>query len=75
MRHFEQSQALQRLPEQFFAGLVKKVQHLLKEGHDVINLGQGNPDLPTPQPIIDTLQQAAEKPGNHKYSPFRGAPN
>ncbi|MFB4163836.1 pyridoxal phosphate-dependent aminotransferase [Alteribacillus sp. JSM 102045] len=72
MVQFEQSKALKRLPEQFFAGLVKKVEQLKAEGHDIINLGQGNPDLPTPPHIIKMLQQAAEKPENHKYSPFRG---
>lgn len=72
MRTFEQSETLKRLPEQFFAKLVKKVQLLQNEGHDVINLGQGNPDLPTPEHIVRTLQDAAEDPINHKYSPFQG---
>ncbi|RSL35259.1 pyridoxal phosphate-dependent aminotransferase [Salibacterium salarium] len=72
MRHFQQSNALKRLPEQFFADLVQKVQHLYKQGYDVINLGQGNPDLPTPSPIVERLKQASEKNENHKYSPFRG---
>ena len=44
----------------------------LEEGRDVINLGQGNPDQPTPTHIIQALQEAAENPQNHKYSPFRG---
>ncbi|HLR69243.1 pyridoxal phosphate-dependent aminotransferase [Virgibacillus alimentarius] len=69
---FEQSKTLKRLPEQFFAKLVQKVQRLKDEGHDVINLGQGNPDLPTPPSIVKALQKAAEDPVNHKYSPFSG---
>ena len=68
----EFSKKLQQLPTQFFAALVQKVNAALAEGRDVINLGQGNPDQPTPQPIIQTLQEAAEDPQNHKYSPFRG---
>lgn len=72
MRTFEQSAALKRLPEQFFAKLVKNVERLKSEGHDVINLGQGNPDLPTPPQIVKALQQAAEDPVNHKYAPFQG---
>ncbi|QKY70108.1 pyridoxal phosphate-dependent aminotransferase [Lentibacillus sp. CBA3610] len=71
-RNFEQSDMLKRLPEQFFAKLVAKTQEVKNKGHDVINLGQGNPDLPTPYHIIKELQEAAEKPINHKYSPFRG---
>lgn len=72
MREFEQSETLKRLPEQFFAKLVKKAQQLTEQGHDIINLGQGNPDLPTPESIVEALQVAAEDPVNHKYSPFQG---
>ena len=68
----EFSKKLQQLPTQFFAALVQKVNAALAEGRDVINLGQGNPDQPTPQPIIQALQEAAQDPQNHKYSPFRG---
>ncbi|MBG9692920.1 aminotransferase [Lysinibacillus sphaericus] len=68
----EFSKKLQQLPTQFFAALVQKVNNALEEGRDVINLGQGNPDQPTPTHIIQALQGAAENPQNHKYSPFRG---
>lgn len=68
----EFSKKLQQLPPQFFAALVQKVNSALEEGRDVINLGQGNPDQPTPPHIIQALQEAAENPQNHKYSPFRG---
>lgn len=74
MSVFEQSDAIKRLPDQFFAKLGKRVQQLVKEGHDVINLGQGNPDLPTSDHIVKALQDAAEDPINHKYSPFQGFP-
>ncbi|PXW88041.1 aminotransferase [Pseudogracilibacillus auburnensis] len=74
MQIFEQSDAIKRLPEQFFAKLGKRVRELIQEGHDVINLGQGNPDLPTADHIVKALQEAAEKPINHKYSPFQGFP-
>lgn len=68
----EFSRKLQQLPEQFFAALVQKVNAAVAQGRDVINLGQGNPDQPTPQHIIEALQTAAENPQTHKYSPFRG---
>lgn len=74
MQVFEQSDAIKRLPDQFFAKLGKRVQELVKQGHDVINLGQGNPDLPTADHIVKALQKAAEDPINHKYSPFQGFP-
>ncbi|GAE93320.1 glutamine-dependent 2-keto-4-methylthiobutyrate transaminase [Gracilibacillus boraciitolerans JCM 21714] len=72
---FEYSQALKRLPEQFFAKLVKKTQALMEAGHDVINLGQGNPDQPTPPAfIVEELQEASNNPKFHKYPPFQGFP-
>lgn len=72
MKVFEQSKLLKTLPEQFFANLVTKVNKIVDQGYDVINLGQGNPDQPTPKHIVDAMQKAVENPEFHKYSPFRG---
>ena len=71
---FSESEVLQALPKQFFASLVKHVNERIAAGHDVINLGQGNPDQPTPENIVHATQQAVARPGNHKYSLFRGLP-
>ncbi|RTR27124.1 pyridoxal phosphate-dependent aminotransferase [Robertmurraya yapensis] len=68
----EYSDRLKKLPVQFFASLVEKVNKAKAEGRDIINLGQGNPDQPTPTHIVRALQSAAEDPEMHKYSPFRG---
>ena len=68
----EFSNRLKNLPTQFFATLVQKVALAVSEGRDVINLGQGNPDQPTPEHIVRALQDAATNPLAHKYSPFRG---
>ncbi|MFE7061194.1 pyridoxal phosphate-dependent aminotransferase [Sutcliffiella sp. NPDC057660] len=72
MKLFQKSELLDQLPTQFFASLVQKVGRVVAEGHDVINLGQGNPDQPTPEHIVRSLQQAVDNPIHHKYSPFRG---
>ncbi|MCD2256700.1 pyridoxal phosphate-dependent aminotransferase [Agrilactobacillus fermenti] len=72
--NFSESDILQHLPKQFFANLVKKVNAKIASGVDVINLGQGNPDQPTPKFIVDALKKASEDPANHKYSLFRGLP-
>lgn len=69
---FEESDLLKGLPKQFFANLVEKVNAKIAQGVDVINLGQGNPDQPTPDYIVKAAQTATENPKNHKYSPFRG---
>ncbi|MGM9928535.1 MAG: pyridoxal phosphate-dependent aminotransferase [Bacillus sp. (in: firmicutes)] len=66
------SDILKKLPVQFFATLVQKVNSAIAEGRDIINLGQGNPDQPTPPHIVKALQEAVENPQTHKYSPFRG---
>ena len=42
------------------------------QGRDLINLGQGTPEQPTPPHIVQALQEAVENPATHKYSPFRG---
>ena len=71
---FPESDLMQTLPKQFFAALVAKVNKKIAEGYDVINLGQGNPDQPTFDYIIEGLKEAAERPINNKYSQFRGQP-
>ncbi|NOU95361.1 aminotransferase class I/II-fold pyridoxal phosphate-dependent enzyme [Paenibacillus sp. LMG 31456] len=66
------AERMQELPTQFFATLVRKANEQITAGHDVINLGQGNPDQPTPPHIVKTLQEAAENPLYHRYPPFNG---
>lgn len=65
---------MERLPKQFFANLVRQVQDRVDAGHDVINLGQGNPDLPTPAHIVEALREAVLDPATHRYGPFAGLP-
>ncbi len=72
--NFEQSKLLDTLPKQFFANLVAKVNKKISEGVDVINLGQGNPDKPTPDYIVKSAQKWVADPQTHKYSLFRGLP-
>ncbi|GIP15075.1 diaminopimelate aminotransferase [Paenibacillus montaniterrae] len=62
------------LPTQFFSTLVAKANKQIAMGKDIINLGQGNPDQPTPAHIVEALQQAAVNPLYHKYPPFSGYP-
>lgn len=66
------SNRLQKLPPHFFTQLLNKIEKAIGEGRDVINLGRGNPDQPTPPHIIKALQEAVEDPATHGYSPFRG---
>ncbi|WP_226585346.1 pyridoxal phosphate-dependent aminotransferase [Halobacillus litoralis] len=72
MVNFETSQALKRLPDQFFATLIDKLNVYKERGYDTLNLGQGNPDQPTPSHIVESLKDAAENPEYHMYPPFHG---
>ncbi|WP_416145472.1 pyridoxal phosphate-dependent aminotransferase [Planococcus koreensis] len=70
----EFSNRLQQLPDQFFSKLASRTKQAMLQGRDIINLGQGNPDQPTPAHIVKAMQEAVADPQNHRYSPFRGIP-
>lgn len=67
-----QFERLQRLPPYVFAVVNSMMTEARKNGEDIINLGMGNPDQPTPQHIIDKLTDAAQKTPNHRYSASKG---
>jgi alanine-synthesizing transaminase len=60
------------LPAYVFASVDGLKRELRREGRDVIDLGFGNPDLPSPGVAIEKLREAALKPSNHRYSASRG---
>ena len=66
------AQRLGRIPPYLFAEIDRKVQAKKRAGVDVISLGIGDPDLPTPQRIVSVLQEAAADPANHRYPSYFG---
>jgi LL-diaminopimelate aminotransferase len=68
------SKRLERLPPYLFAELERKVREKKEAGVDVISLGIGDPDTPTPMPVIDALAAGAADPGTHRYPSNRGRP-
>ena len=62
------------LPPYLFAELDRKVAAKRAAGVDVISLGVGDPDLPTPRHIVEALQEAAEDPLTHRYPSYYGLP-
>ena len=62
------------LPPYALATIRELTLELRRAGEDVVDLGFGNPDLPSPQVAIEKLQEAAAKPHNHRYSASRGIP-
>jgi len=63
---------LDRLPPYVFATVNQIKMDARHAGKDIIDLGMGNPDLGTPQHIVDKLTEAAQKPHNHRYSASMG---
>ncbi len=66
---------MKRLPPYVFSIVNELKMKLRRQGEDVIDLGMGNPDIPTPGHIVDKLVEAAQKSTNHRYSASRGIPN
>src|SRR6266705_1984470 len=65
---------IQDLPPYLFAELDRKVAAKRATGADVISLGIGDPDLPTPRHVVEALQEAAEDPSTHQYPSYYGLP-
>ncbi|MCP9474796.1 MAG: LL-diaminopimelate aminotransferase [Nitrospira sp.] len=68
----EPATRIKTLPPYLFAAIDKMKQEAIARGVDIINLGIGDPDLPTPAPIIDGLAQAAKNPKHHQYPSYEG---
>ena len=63
---------MSRLPPYVFASVNEIKMEARRRGEDIIDLGMGNPDMPTPKHIVDKLIEAAEKGPNHRYSASMG---
>ena len=66
---------IDNLPPYVFAKVTKKVLEARRNGIDVIDLGFGNPDIPSAPAVVDKLVEAARSEKNHRYSASRGIPN
>jgi LL-diaminopimelate aminotransferase len=71
----EKAQRIQELPPYLFAEIDKKKNALKARGMDIISLGIGDPDLPTPAHIVAKLREAAANPANHRYPDYEGLPS
>ena len=70
--HF--SERLQKLPPYLFAALDAAKRKAIAEGKKIVDLGVGDPDLPTPRSVISALAEAAKDPKNHRYALDQGLP-
>ncbi len=66
---------LNRLPPYVLAEVIDLMKAARRAGEDIIDLGMGNPDMPTPDHVVEKICEAARDPRNHRYSASRGIPN
>lgn len=64
----ELADRVKRLPPYLFAEIDRVKREMVKKGVDIIDMGVGDPDLPTPLHIIEALHRASIDPANHRYA-------
>jgi alanine-synthesizing transaminase len=68
----EEFSRIKRLPPYIFGIIGDLKLQARRAGEDIIDMGMGNPDIPTPKPVVDKLVEAVGNPKNHRYSVSRG---
>jgi len=69
---FKQAERISQLPPYLFKEIDEKKNRMKDKGVDIIDLGIGDPDLPTPQHIIEAMMAAVKDPANHRYPSYSG---
>lgn len=69
------AERIEQLPPYLFAEIDRKKNELIDKGVDVIDLGVGDPDIPTPDHIVESLREAAGNPEHHRYPSYVGMPS
>ncbi|PMP87952.1 MAG: LL-diaminopimelate aminotransferase, partial [Desulfurella sp.] len=70
---FKLSERIEKLPPYLFAEIDKLKTEVKQKGVEIIDLGIGDPDIPTPKEIIEAAKQALEDPQNHQYPSYEGS--
>jgi LL-diaminopimelate aminotransferase len=68
----EKAKRIDQIPPYLFAEIDRKKEEMRRRGMDLIDLGIGDPDLPTPGLIVERLKRAAENPKHHRYPSYEG---
>lgn len=63
---------LEKIPPYLFAQIDRKREELVAKGVDIINMGVGDPDKPTPPEIVSAMKSALDDPSTHNYPPYQG---
>ena len=72
MGFLKQAERLRRLPPYLFKEIDRQKAEVKAKGVDIIDLGVGDPDLPTPRHIVEALKEASEDVANHRYPSYSG---
>jgi len=73
MKKIVEADRIKNLPRYLFAEIDRKKKELISKGVDIISLGIGDPDMPTPDFIVKRIQKAVARPENHRYPDYEGA--
>ncbi|MEN3189007.1 MAG: aminotransferase class I/II-fold pyridoxal phosphate-dependent enzyme, partial [Atribacterota bacterium] len=66
------AERIKNLPPYLFAEIEKKIEQARLAGKDIIDLGIGDPDLPTPASIVERMCREIQNSENHRYPSYRG---
>jgi LL-diaminopimelate aminotransferase len=69
---FKQAERISQLPPYLFKEIDENKNQVMAKGVDIIDLGIGDPDLPTPAHIIEAMADAVKDPANHRYPSYSG---
>jgi LL-diaminopimelate aminotransferase len=72
--NIKKSKRIEDLPPYLFAEIDRRKRVALERGVDLIDLGIGDPDIPTPPAVVEKLLESASKPANHRYPSSAGMP-
>lgn len=73
--YVELASRVKNLPPYLFAAIDKMKQEALAKGVDLIDMSIGDPDIPTPPHIVESMKTAVEKPAHHRYPSYEGMPS
>ena len=71
----KKAKRIEELPPYLFAEIDRKKREMAAKGVDIVDLGIGDPDLPTPRPIVEAMKKAIEDASTHRYPSYRGMPD
>ena len=70
--NIEPAERIKKVESYYFSGKLEEIRQLQSQGHSIINLGIGNPDMAVHEQVLNTLRKSSEQPQSHYYQPYKG---